>query len=81
MTLAAIHISTTLIQAIEILVAALLITVVLMQTRGSGTTLFGQAESTFRSRRGVEKLLFRATIGLAVVFIALAAVSVSSLVN
>jgi preprotein translocase subunit SecG len=70
----------TLIQSIEIVIAVLLITVVLMQVRGSGTTLFGQAESTFRSRRGVERVLFRTTIGLTVVFVVLAAISVSSLV-
>ncbi len=73
--------SPTVIQTMEIVIAVLLITVVLMQTRGSGTTLFGQAESTFRSRRGVERLLFRATIGLTVVFVVLAAISVSDLVN
>ncbi len=73
--------SPTVIQITEIVIAVLLITVVLMQTRGSGTTLFGQAESTFRSRRGVEKLLFRTTIGLTVVFIVLAAISVSSLIG
>ena len=61
---------------IEIIIALLLITVTLMQVRGSGTTLFGQADSSFRVRRGIEKFLFRSTIGLAVLFVAIAVVSV-----
>ena len=69
------------IQWIEIVVAVLLSAVVLMQVRGSGTTLFGQAESTFRSRRGVERVLFRATIVLTAIFVIVAAISVSSLVQ
>ena len=69
------------IQWIEIVVAVLLSVVVLMQVRGSGTTLFGQAESTFRSRRGVERVLFRATIVLTAIFVIVAAISVSSLVQ
>jgi preprotein translocase subunit SecG len=73
--------SITVIQSIGIVVAVLLTTVILMQVRGGGTTLFGQAESTFRSRRGVERLLFRATIVLAAVFVLVAAISVSGLVN
>jgi preprotein translocase subunit SecG len=73
--------SIRLIQSISIVVAVLLTVVILMQVRGGGTTLFGQAESTFRSRRGVERLLFRSTIVLAAVFIVVAAISVSSLVN
>ncbi len=57
-------------------VAALLIAVLLLQVRGTGSTLFGQAESTFRSRRGIEKLLFRATIVLAGVFVSVAIINV-----
>lgn len=73
--------SISVIQSIEIVIAVLLTVVVLLQVRGSGTTLFGQADGSYRSRRGVERLLFRATIGLAAVFVALAAISVSSLVD
>lgn len=61
---------------IEILIALTLIVVILMQVRGSGTTLFGQADSSFRVRRGVERILFRSTIGLAVLFVAIAVISV-----
>jgi preprotein translocase subunit SecG len=61
---------------IEIIIAVLLVVVILMQVRGSGTTLFGQADSSFRVRRGLERILFRATIGLAVIFVAVAVLSV-----
>ncbi|NQU96508.1 MAG: preprotein translocase subunit SecG [Chloroflexi bacterium] len=61
---------------IEVTIALLLIVVILMQVRGSGTTLFGQADSSFRVRRGVERILFRSTIGLAVLFVAIAVISV-----
>ena len=61
---------------IEIIIAVLLIAVILMQVRGSGTTLFGQADSSFRVRRGVERILFRSTIALAFLFVVIAVVSV-----
>ena len=61
---------------LEILIAVALIAVILIQVRGSGTALFGQSESSFRVRRGVEKLLFRATIGLAVVCVIVAVLNV-----
>lgn len=56
--------------------AVTLITVLLIQVRGTGSSLFGEATSTFRSRRGVEQLLFRATIVLAFVFVGVAIINV-----
>ncbi len=56
--------------------AVTLITVLLIQARGTGSSLFGEATSTFRSRRGVEQLLFRATIVLAFVFVGVAIINV-----
>ena len=53
-----------------------LVAVLLLQVRGNAGQIFGQAESTFRSRRGVERLLFRATIVIAVIFIAVAIINV-----
>ncbi len=79
MSIAAIQISVGVIQWVEIFVAVLLSVVILMQVRGGGTTLFGQADSTFRSRRGVERVLFRSTIVLAVIFVVVAGASVSDL--
>jgi preprotein translocase subunit SecG len=53
----------------QIFVSVLLIATVLLQVRGLGSGLFGSAESTFRTRRGVEKTLFQLTIVLGVVFV------------
>ena len=58
------------------IIAIALIVVLLLQARGSGSSLFGEASSTFRSRRGVEQLLFRVTIVLAVIFVGVAIANV-----
>lgn len=52
----------------EIILSAVLIIIVLMQVKGQGAGLFGNAQSTYRTRRGVELILFRFTIVLGVVF-------------
>jgi preprotein translocase subunit SecG len=61
----------TYVAIIQIIVAAILIVVILLQAKGSGFSgIFGgEAGSIYRSRRGVERTLFRFTIGLAVVFL------------
>ena len=61
---------------IEIVIAIVLVIAVLMQVRGQGTGVFGSAQTTFRTRRGVERTLFRFTIGLAAVFVLVALISV-----
>ncbi|HLI25602.1 MAG TPA: preprotein translocase subunit SecG [Chloroflexota bacterium] len=54
----------------QILLAVALIAVVLLQSRGSGfSSTFSSDSSIYRTRRGIERLLFQFTIGLAVVFI------------
>ena len=66
----------TVFSIILIIVAITLIIVLLLQARGAGSSLFGEASSTFRSRRGVEQLLFRITIVLAVIFVGVAIANV-----
>ena len=57
----------------QILVAVALIGVILLQVKGGGRGgIFGQPDSVYRTRRGVEKSLLQITIALAVVFILLA---------
>lgn len=63
---------TTALNWLVILLAIIIVAVTLLQVRGTGATLFGAAESSFRVRRGFEKLLFRSTIVLALVFAVLA---------
>jgi len=61
----------------QIMVGIVLIAIVLLQVRGGGLGgIFGQADTTFRTRRGVEKTLFQFTIALVVLFVILAVVSV-----
>lgn len=61
----------------QIIVAVVLTLVILSQVRGGGLGgIFGQPESVYRTRRGVEKTLFRLTIALAVFFIVLAILAV-----
>jgi preprotein translocase subunit SecG len=59
----------SIINIIQIIIAILLVIVVLAQVKGQGTSLFGPAESSYRTYRGIEKLLFNMTIVLMVVFI------------
>ncbi len=56
----------------QIVVAIALITVITLQVRGGGLGgIFGQPESVYRTRRGVEKSLLQFTIALVVVFVIL----------
>ena len=60
----------------QIVVAAALILVALLQVRGGGLGgIFGQADTVYRTKRGVEKTLFQLTIALVVIFVILSIVS------
>jgi preprotein translocase subunit SecG len=62
----------------QILVAVALITTILFQLHGGGIGgIFGQADSVYRTRRGVERTLFRITIVLAVIFVVFAVLVVT----
>jgi len=55
---------------IQILISLLLIAAVIIQARGTGLgNLFGGSGEFYRSKRGVEKILFLATIVLAALFL------------
>jgi len=57
----------------QILIAIALIATVLFQLRGGGIGgIFGQADSVYRTRRGIESTLFKLTIILAVLLVVLA---------
>ncbi|MCX5991771.1 MAG: preprotein translocase subunit SecG [Chloroflexi bacterium] len=60
----------------QIILAVVLIAVILLQVRGGGLGgIFGQPDSTFRTRRGLEKALFRFTIVLVLIFVVLSILS------
>ena len=69
----------TVLNIIHILVSILLVAVILLQVKGQGSGLFGSADNSFRTRRGLELQVFRFTIGLVVVFIILSIISASDL--
>lgn len=57
----------------QILISVALIATVMFQIRGGGLGgIFGQPDSVYRTRRGIEKTLLRLTIVLVIVFIILA---------
>ncbi len=62
---------------IQIVLSTLLIAAILLQQRGTGLgAAFGGASDVFRTKRGIEKGLFYASIGLAVLFFASAILNV-----
>ena len=57
----------------QILVTIALIAIILLQLHGGGIGgIFGQAESVYRTRRGLEKTLLRLTITLSIIFVVFA---------
>ncbi len=60
-----------------IIISVGLILSILFQVKGGGLGgIFGQADTVYRTRRGVEKTLFQLSIVLAVLFVVLAIVAV-----
>ena len=61
----------------QIVLSVALILIILLQVRGGGLGgIFGQPDTVYRTKRGVEKTLFQLTIALVVMFIILALISV-----
>jgi preprotein translocase subunit SecG len=54
----------------QIVVSLLVIIIILLQNRGAGMSgLFGGSGDIYRTKRGIEKVLFQATIVLLVIFL------------
>ena len=64
------------INVVQILISVLIVFVILSQVKEGGGGLFGSAQATGRTRRGLEKTLFQFTIGLAAVFLLVSIISV-----
>lgn len=57
----------------QVIISVLMIITILMQQRGGGLSgAFGGESTIYSTRRGVEKIIFRATIVLAILFVATA---------
>ena len=62
----------------QIVLAVALVGAVLLQVRGGGLGgIFGQPDSVYRTRRGLEKTLFRFTIILAALFVLISLLTVA----
>lgn len=60
-----------------IIVSVAVVMAIMLQSRGGGLGgIFGQPDTVYRTRRGIERTLFRFTIALVVLFILLAIFSV-----
>ncbi len=60
----------------QIVLSVALVLVILIQVRGGGLGgIFGQADTVYRTRRGVEKTLLQLTVVLAVLFIIISIVT------
>jgi preprotein translocase subunit SecG len=56
-------------QWVQIIVAIALILSILFQARGAGLgSVFGGTGAVFKTRRGLDKLLFRTTVAFAILF-------------
>ena len=68
---------TTYLNIAQIIVSVTLIVLVLLQSKGGGGQMFGGGgDSVFRTRRGVEKVMFRITIVVIVLFVSISVISV-----
>lgn len=62
---------------IQLIAAILLIISILLQNRGTGLgAAFGGEGNVYRTKRGFESFLFKATIGLAVIFLVVSLLNV-----
>jgi preprotein translocase subunit SecG len=60
----------------QIVLSVALILAIMLQVKGGGMGgIFGQADSVYRTRRGIERTLFQITIVLAVIFIIISIVA------
>jgi len=64
-----------LLQIAQIIIAVAVAASILLQARGTGlSSTFGGESTAYRSRRGLERVLFRLTIILATVFVVISMV-------
>ncbi|MCH8898344.1 MAG: preprotein translocase subunit SecG [Chloroflexi bacterium] len=60
----------------QMIVSVVLVLLMLFQVREGGSGLFGSAQSSGRTRRGLEKTLFQFTIILSAIFVLVSIISV-----
>ena len=69
----------TALSIIQIVVSVALVVAILLKVKGGGLGgIFGQSDSVFRTKRGIERWLFLGTIVLVVIFVILSIISMLS---
>lgn len=64
----------------QIILSTALVMAILLQVHGGGLGgIFGQADTVYRTKRGVEKMLFQLTVGLVVLFVVISIVALKVL--
>lgn len=62
---------------LQIVIASSLIVLILFQTKGTGLgSTFGQSQELYRTKRGMEKILYRLTILDAALFLVISLISI-----
>jgi len=65
----------TILAVIQIILSILLMTAILLQQKGGGLgAAFGGSSNIYSTKRGIDKILYRATIVMAVLFLLLSLV-------
>lgn len=65
------------IKIIQAVIGVLIVVLILLQERSTGlSSIFGGEGGFYQTRRGIEKIIFRGTIVLIVIFIAISLYSV-----
>ena len=65
----------TLLNIAQIIASIVLVLIILSQVREAGSGMFGSAQNTVRTRRGLERTMFQFTIVLIVIFLVVSTVS------
>lgn len=64
----------------QVVLAIALVLIILIQVRGGGLGgIFGQADTVYRTKRGLEKTLFQFTVALAIIFVLISIIALKLL--
>ena len=64
----------------QMVLSIALVTAILLQVKGGGLGgIFGQPDTVYRTKRGVERILFQLTIALVVLFVIISLISLKVL--
>lgn len=65
----------SLLNVAQIIASVILVLIILSQVREAGSGMFGSAQNTIRTRRGLERTMFQLTIVLIVIFLVVSTLS------